>query len=394
MRLGISTAQLRERKTELRNRLGPRRYAELTGTASRRRLSPRAKLFLGGMGLAAGTLGILLVIANVFAGEEGEEAPARPVSSESPTATALLPPSLVAVGGREYLDLGILIVSGSSDPGPVGTVFNRVGLASIELRATSYLATSAFATWEVVSASRTDAFLRGTFGDRQIDLSVYTQRPGGVLRPVAAGVGPLLEIDSANGYPFPATLILIATEGGRPVEARLRDDGSLLLATAPLGGGFVVDSYTGSALDVSAARPFGKLPTNVATTIRNGCNGAPPAPHPRAGTVSCRVAWSRANRGFTAPVEGTFSCAGPRSLRFEGGGVRLDFLLVGQFPIAFACEPSTVAAGENIVPDGEWVIVASIDGVGEVAIAVALDGQVFVGEIRGDAACPCLPRPT
>ena len=393
VRLGITTGQLRERKTDLRNRLGAERYEHLTGMVQKRELPHRTKPFLMGTGIAAGSLAILLVIANVFAGEPEEETASRVVAPSTPTVPALTPPPQVTVEGRSYLDLGPFIVSGSSDPGPVGTVSNRLALAVIELRAVSYVVNSDFAPWALVSSSRTDAFLRGTVANRQIDVSLYTERPRGRLRTIDAGVGPLLEVDAERGQPLPAIVMLAVTEGGTPVEARLTPEGRLLIGLRPVPPERAVDAYNGSALDVSGAALFGKIDVSIGSNIRNSCDPAPPVPQPA--VVKCRVAWLRTHRGFTVPFDGTFSCSGARSLRYEGGGVRLEFILVGQSNTSFACAPSEVFAGAVIVPDGEWVVAASsIESGLSLAVVVALNGQVYVGDVKSAAGCPCLPRPT
>ena len=391
VRLGITTGQLRERKAELRNRLGAERYQALTGTARRRQMSGRTRMFLWGAAVAAGCFAILLGVANIFAGDPGDDDAATARAQPAiPTRAVPIPPPVVTEDGRTFLNAGKFVATGSS--GPVGTPFNRATMVAMELRATTFVTQSSFVAWELVSASTTDAFLRGTLADRQLDVALYTQRPGGRLRTVPAGVGPLLEIEADAGFPIPPTIMLVVRQGSRPVEARLRADGTLLIAPDSLASDSVFDADTGHLLDVSRATAFGSLSSLPGTRAENGCNGSPPAPHPKAGTVACRVSWQSRGGGFSVPFDGTYSCTGARSLRYEGGGVRLEFILTGQSTATFACQPTSVRAGQPIIPSGEWILAATIDGVGEVTIVATLEGDLFVGEVRGEASCPCLPR--
>lgn len=392
VRLGITTGELRERKADLRNRLGFDRYQQQTGVTPSPAGTSRRKVFLWGMAIAAGCFAILLAIANLFAGNPEEEAPARVVQTAVPTTSTVARPSEVLVAGQPFVDLGRVIVSGSTDGTTIGYVSNRLALSAIDLQTTSYLGNSEFVSWTITSASRTDAFLRGTLADRQIDLALYTDRPGGRLRTVSAGVGPLLEVD-ADRNPFPVTILITVTQGGAPIAARFTESGHLLLALTPIATDRAFDAYNGSELDVSSAQPFGRIAVSVGANTRNGCDPSTLAPAPA--SVNCRFSWLRSNRGFSVPFDGTYSCSGARSLRYEGGGIRLEFILVGQSTANFACPPSPVAAGAVIIPDGEWIVAASsIETSRPLAVVVALNGQVYVGDVLSSAACPCLPQPT
>src|SRR4029077_16255271 len=161
---------------------------------------------------------------------------------------------------REFEDLGRFLIAGSRDR-PVGTISNRAALTVVELRGTTYLVASSTVNWDLVSASRTDAFLRGTTTDLQVDLAVYTERPQGLLRRLEIANGPVLEASSA-GDGGVARLLIKATVGFQPVEARVTDDGHLLLGRTPIDASWVLDGRSGARLDVSGAREFGRVSPN------------------------------------------------------------------------------------------------------------------------------------
>jgi hypothetical protein len=390
VKLGISTGQLRERKRDLRNRLGEERWQELLGQkAGRRPMSPRLKLFLMGGAVAAGVLAMLLGIANIVAGDPEEEPLVTSRPTLAPTTVSLAPPTPVDVEGRPFLDLGPFVIAADADGGLVGTASNRLALVAMELRRDSFITSSEHVNWNLVNARRSEAYLRGTVAERQLDLLVLVERPNGRLRTLTAGVGPLLAVEPESGYPRPPILMIAATQGGAPVEVRLTPEGRLLLG-AVIPANKVVDSYTGGELDVSGAQPFGRIPVTVAAQVKNTCD--PGRPGVAAAAVGCDLRWQRSNRGFTVPFDGTFSCSGARTLLYDGGGVRLQFTLVDQPTNQLSCEASSVSAGTAIVPDGIWEVHAQDAEGTRLAIAVALDGTVYVGVVKAGAGCPCLPR--
>jgi hypothetical protein len=83
-------------------------------------------------------------------------------------------------------------------------------------------------------------------------------------------------------------------------------------------------------------------------------------------------------------VEGTLSCTGPTSLRFEAGGLRLDMSrgVVVSNANPLSCDPKVVPAGTRIVPESDWEILATtIDGK-LISAGVTSDGTLLVGEFR------------
>lgn len=393
VRLGITTGELRERKTDLRNRLGSERYMALTGRFVPKRSRRRWPWVAGGAGIA---LGSLLLVANFMDGAEEGTSAAVPATAQPAghTNQDLEQPAVVIVDGREFEDLGQFVTTSRRDSNAISTVSNRAALVVVELHGTTYLVGSTVVDWGIVSSSRTAAFLRGTTKSRQIDLAVYTERPQVRLRPVEIRDGPFLEVSQPDGGGVPRLLIR-ATEGSRPLEARITDDGRLLLAKGPLDPSWVIDGSSGAKLDVSDAQAFGTVSTSGSDSWFNGCDGAPPAEdRSTALPVHCRVSWQRGSGGFIVPVDGTFGCAGARSLIYETRGVRLTFILAGTSTSAsFACQPSPVAAGASIVPDGEWIVAAASTSNEPLSVAFGGDGTVYVGEMRGDVFGPGLAQP-
>jgi|GEM_PF-2763456 len=388
VRLGITTGELRERKAELRNRLGTGRYTTLTGGAgttggaSRRRRA----LWAGAAGFTV--FGALLGAAILLTGED--DAPPAGIPEQvapAPTSPALAAPPVVLVDGRPFADLGRVILPASGGKGGLGEIDHRAAMVVVPLQETVYLTGSSAVHWSLVSSSLNDAYLRAEVTGRQLDVAIHAVGDAR-LRPVAAGAGPVLEAEDIGGHPGAGLLVRVA-QGSSPVEAQITADGRLLVAEEPLPPETVLDSFTGAALDVSQARPFGTIPRNAATIVQNGCEPKRPDSE---GATRCRIAWLRSNRGFTAPVDGTYSCRGGRSLEFRGDGVLLVFSLRGgEASTQFACPASEVRAGDSIVPAGEWIVAALDSGGGPQSIVVALNGQVYVGEVGGNAPCPCLP---
>ncbi len=390
VQFGSSTGELRERKADLRNRLGVERYQELAGTAPKREASSRRRLFFWGMGIAAGMLALLLVIANIFGREPGPDAaPER--STALPTSHVLQPPAILQVEGQQFEDLGQFVVAAGGPGEPIGTISNRAALAVVSLTGRTFLGGGDVVEWLPVRASRNEAFLRVTLPDRQVDVAVYTERPQGRLRELGADVGLILEVFASRAYQAPPTLVLRATQGGQVLPIRITSDGRLLVGRAFVDHTLVIDGFTGGTLDVSRAQPFGSIPRSAPGSTQNACDTPPAIPEPRA--VECRLVWLRTNRGFVTPVDGGYSCAGARNLRFEADGVRLDFILANDSVNSFVCEKSDVVSGTTIVPEGDWVVRAFNAADEPVAIVAAGDGRVYVGDVRSSVGCPCLPRP-
>jgi hypothetical protein len=93
-------------------------------------------------------------------------------------------------------------------------------------------------------------------------------------------------------------------------------------------------------------------------------------------------------------MAGRLECGSTRVLAYEADGVRLEFRGIGGVSAPFACEPRDIAAGDSITPEGEWLIAAFDTDGKHLPLAVALNGQVYVGPMLADSLCPCVPRGT
>lgn len=396
VRLGITTGELRERKATLRHRLGDHRYNQVTGAApaSRRSRSRRRLLLWAAVG-AASVLAGLLVIANlVVGGDEGGATSPAPLAP--PVAGDRAPPTPVPVveDGIQFEDFGPFLLPGGSGSGAVGQVDNRTGLATVQLKGTSFVTSSASVEWSVVTFGPTFARLMGVVAGRRVDIVVQAEDPRTRMRRILGAGGPILEVSVPDSSRLPTLLLrgLVAADG-RPLEVRLTREGRLLVAREPVPREWALDEPSGARIDLAAAHDFGVLSIGTGAWTFNICEGGPPAPHPAHETVVCRVSWRRAGRGFEAPMEGVFSCVGSRTLRYEASGVRMDFELApstGGTP-DFRCDPEPVPAGHLVVPDGDWIISASdMDGE-SLSVAVTGEGRVYLGPMKGDVDCPCAP---
>lgn len=387
VRLGITTGELRERKAALRGKLGDEAYIRAVGAATAPRKSgPARRLLLGGLALAGLLLAVLLVIANIVVDDPEDEAATAPASASSPiSGPTTVPPLRVTEDGTEFDDVGPFVLLAGPGGGTIGQVDNRAYLATVQLKGTAFLGGSPSADWRVISRSRTYTLVMGRIGDRRVDLMVASDTPRANVRILAAGVGPVLEVSTPENNRLP-TLMLRATESGRPLEVRLTPEGHLLVAARTLDPALVFDEPSGALIDVSIARPFGTLSRNATNWAMNLCSNVPGE------QVRCTVSWRRASRGFIAPAEGTFSCTGPRTLRYEADSFRLDFELSPAYAGAttFSCATEQIAAGKEVVPGGDWVVSAATADGTPLSIAVDAAGRVYVGPMTGDVSCPCI----
>lgn len=394
VRLGITTGELRERKADLRERLGTQKYQELTDSVAPKASRQRRRFFFWCAGVAAGGFAILLVIANILAGGGGEAAEIHLTQlRHAPTAVPLRPAERVVLDGSVFEDLGPFLLMGGTGPVAVATTSNRPGLTVVELKATAYVSGSGSADWSVVSSSRTDAFLRGTTLTREFDLAIYTDRSQVQLRPLGVGLGPVLEATVPDGRYSPK-LFLRATLDGEPLEVRISPEGHLFIAEATGDRSRVIDRATGAKLDIGQAQPFGLIAAGGSSSWFNACDAAPNAAAEQPGRLSCRVVWSAGLTGYKVPVAGTYACGGARSVSYETADVRLLFILRSPMSReAFACPPAPVSPGDFIVSEGEWLIAASTPAHESLSVVVGRDGTVYVGVVRGDVSCPCLVEP-
>lgn len=382
VRLGITTGELRERKAQLRGRLGDEKYLAATAAKSKpRRISTRKRFFIFGVLAAAGSLAVLLVVANVVVGDGDEQVSTR--TAPSPTAritTTLKAPAVVSVGGLDFYDAGRFFVPGGRPTNAeVALADNRPGLSVVVLRETAYIQATEFADWHVTNSGRGFVRLNGTVGDDSIDLAVTAQQDGTVLRPLRADVGPLVEVSSQFAS-VPATLLIRAWSRSTQLhQVRVGGDGRLLVSREPLPRDWVIEEFTGARLDVSEAAVLGKFSSGSPSQFTR-CDQSSP-------TLRCTVIVNTTMSILVATGPGTISCDGARTARFESG----DFAVEFQRRAGTGCIINgSVAAGQQILEPGQWTLSALGPEGSDRSVAVAGDGTVYVGSVRGTVACPCL----
>jgi len=381
VRLGITTGELRSRKAEVRNRIGETQWQIATGAKPPGPRSKRKRYFAYGAAIAASMLVILLVVANIVVedGEDEELAEVRVV----PTATGRptpAPPVTVEIGGVTYDDSGQFFVRGGTElTGDVALVDNRAALSVVRLKGISYITASEFANWGVIGGGRGQVRLAGEVGGRRIELQIHTETSASRMRVLGSGVGPLAEVRAQFDSMTPTVMLRAISSGGSEIyQTHVTANGRLLVARQPLDSSMVIDNGSGAELDVSNARVIGALRGPISTACLPG-----------SGELSCSVAWTRSNDGFRVPEDGVLTCPNNRTLAYGANGITLEFSLSSSS--TFDCPEQPIAAGELIVPVGYWQVRAR-NGDGQyLSVAVAVDGTIYVGEIRGTTLCPCRP---
>lgn len=380
VRLGVSTGELRERKQDLRNRLGDDKYyAATTPRATGPKKRGKGRYFAYGAALAVGALAVLLVVANIVVDDPGDEEAARAAAPLlSPTArpqVQLKAPAGLSLEGVEYDDAGtFLTVAGAKTP-DFQSLENRPGLVQVKFAETGFVSASEFAAWEVFATSRNVYRMRSKLGERTVEVRVSAADQVTQLRDLAKGIGPVVEASSQFEAYRPTIRIRVYAEDGQQLQARVTEDGRLLVAKAPIPTTWVLDRDTGVRLKTEGALSLGKLQISLgSTSVSTVCSMLSSEPR-------CSVTWFRSNRLLT-DVEGAVTCVGPSSLRFEAAGVRLGISkrTVPANDPPLQCEPFIAPAGSRIVPDGDWEIRATtLDGA-DLSVGVTSDGTLLVGE--------------
>ncbi|NJD66213.1 MAG: hypothetical protein FIB00_13430 [Chloroflexi bacterium] len=394
VRLGITTGELRERKAELQRRTG----TIGAGPAPRRRLRGWRLWFALAAAGAAAVLAVLLVIANIAApgtGDAGADVAATEAArgarqtqvAATPTRSA---PGVVVVEGVEMDDLGpFLAVTGRTPDEPVGEIVNRAALIGVRLAGDGFVLDSPVTDWtSVMNVNAPYAWgLRGRAGERTLLVNITAEyvetRFEGTLRRIGEATGALIGISAAPGSSGASILIEVSDESGRPYRSMLTPEGRLLVSREPLGRTTVVDYFTGAALDVGPARPFGILPTAAGGWTFTICNDS--------GAGACIVSWRQSGQGYAVPAPGILSCPGGRELRYASADFTLTFRRAGsvQGTVEFACEPEPLDPGRAFLPDGNWLISAAKPDGTPVSVTVAGDGTLYIGDVAGVTGCPC-----
>jgi hypothetical protein len=376
VRLGITTGELRERKAQLRGKLGDERYIAVTGQPSRKQPGKR-RFFLWGMGIAAASLAALLGIANFCAGaDDSSEANVRVL----PTPTIhppLRPPQVETIDGVAFDDAGQAFSVGGKSTADVGVAENRAAVAVLKFNGTGYLSPTEFADWTAAGTNRSSFQAKARLGERVIILTLYLDNTGTNLRPLATGVGPILEISGTTSATTPTVLITAFSDQRDQYQVRVTNQGKLSISRTPIPADWVIDEFTGARLDVSGAVALGKLPGRLQRLT--ACDQG-------TGSVSCA---GIINSGSVrAPSDGSVTCRDTGETVFTSGGSQVVFNSRNGRP---SCSAHDLRSGDEIVPSGQWRL-QGVDSVGHAtSAAIARDGTVYVGQVQGRVLCPCLP---
>ena len=388
IRLGITTGQVRERKAQLRGKLGEEQYHRTVDVTIPRSRSRRRRIWLAAIGILVLFFSGLLLAANLLVGEGEEIAAVRVVPTATPRATPR-PPAVVSVGIERFDDTGPFLSLGEESGLPlIGSAENRAGMSVVDLHNKAFVSQSEFAQWLIVGGSRGQLRIRSVLGGRAVDVLLSAGHQSTRIRTLAAGVGPVAEVSSQFDSISPILLVRAYDQNGKQLRTHVTVDGRLQIAREPIPATWVVERTTGSRLEIGEATAFGQiaLAGDVAATTFCGL--------PASDGIRCGVTWNRA-RGWRPPAEAVVSCTGPTSMRFEANGLRLDFSrgLSLNRGSDLTCEPQTVPEGMLVIPEGDWEVVASTSAGEQLSVGVTSDGTLFIGTFTGRLDCPCLSQP-
>jgi len=389
VRLGINSGDVRERKAELRRRMGDEAYFRALGAQKKApRLTRTRKRILAALGVVLILFAGLLLAANLLAGDEEEIAEVRSAITPTPRPTAK-PAASVLIGGEPFDDAGpFLALASAGGTSGVGKVENRDTLSVVHLHGTGYISPSEFAPWSLLSGGRGQLRLfTPEFGGRSVSVLLNTANTATRLRGLLAGVGPIAEVTSQFDTVQPAVFVRAFDQEGRQLRTRLTEDGRLHISHEPVPQDWVVDRTSGLRMNTSAAVAFGEVQMLAGVGATTVCDLP-------GESVRCGVLWVRA-QGIQVPFAGQFICTSPTVLRYEAEGIRLEFSMqLNAARIGGSdCPSGSVAALATIIPDGDWEIRAStIDGEA-LSAGVLSDGTLLVGRFTGTRACPCLTQP-
>lgn len=381
IRLGLSTGELRERKQDLRNRLGDEQYYRLVavaGRATRRR--GKERLFLGVVGVLAGVLAVLLVVANVVVDDPaGEDDTTVAVEGDSPTATPgrrLRTPSVVTVEGVTYEDAGAFLVAGGTAAVDMASVENRPGQVMVTLPSTTFVSPSEFVDWDVTATRRNSYRMRGVLGERTIEVRLWAASQVTRLRELAEGVGPVIEVSSWPDASRAAIRLQVYADDGQQLPSRVTEDGRLLVGQSPFPADWVLDANTGARLSTGRATVLGTLESaGGRASAATMCSDVATAPR-------CTVLWFRSS-GLVIGVAGSVRCTGANRITFEAEDVQVTIsrrtVAANQPPLV--CDPFDVPAGSRIVPEGDWEIEAATSSGGQVSVGVTTGGTLMLGPL-------------
>ena len=379
IRLGVTTGELRERKTDLRNRLGYERFETLTNANTAPARGKTRRNILIALAGVVGAFLVLLVVANIVVSDAEEPTSTRAAGpTAAPTARpALKQPAILSIEGEAFDDAGPFLTVAEAAGAAIGSIENRPGLTVVALHGTGFIAPNEFADWDVIGAGRTTIRIASEVGGRRVELRLTGDDQVTRLRRLADGLGPIVEASSQlEGYK-PTLRLRVFGDAGKQLQARLTNDGRLYISRNPMPSNWVVDRESGRLVDTAGAIALATIVVGDGVVSASSfCTGLTSEPR-------CGVSLLRSKGMFTL-VEGTLSCTGPTSLRFEAEGIRLDMSrgIIVSNANPLSCDPQVVPVGTRIVPESDWEILATtLDGK-LISAGVTNDGTLLAGQFR------------
>jgi hypothetical protein len=376
VRLGITTGEVRARKADLRGKLGDAEFNRLLDPSRPMRRTRKWRKPAAILGTVAAAVALLLVVANLVVGGEEEIAPTRTSASPTPRPTPK-PAAAIQVDGQAFDDAGVFVSLGTTAAERVGDVENRPGLTVVALTETAFLSANEFVQWARVGGARGQLRLRGTLNERQVELQVTAGNQSTRLRSLTASVGPVAEVSSQFGSMTPGFFLRAYDGSGRQLQARLENDGRLLIARETFPADWVIDRATGQRMEMSDVVTVGRLSIPTDTGASNVCRDTIEG-------LRCTVNW-KGGVGMLAEIEGAAECS-DTTQTFVTATVRIEMTRKS----GSACRVGHVTPGLPIAAAGDWEMRAQTLDYEPLSFAVTSGGKFVAGRANGEIACPCL----
>ncbi|HML99209.1 MAG TPA: helix-turn-helix transcriptional regulator [Tepidiformaceae bacterium] len=391
VRLGISTAEVRELIARLQRKLRVSSRSEL------RRVQPPlshgrlvSKTFVKGLAvaliaLASASIGLAmgLVLQGFCSSEEGgTSATATPASESASRVVAEFNGHRMEDAGRLFDPAGgQLFISRSSDRAAATAVWLGVP-GFIDLNAGKV-------QWRVVEGG----ILEGLLGERRIQLRIS---PVGETRAVYGSEQIALHTTNASD-PQPVVLLAASGSDGEPLAVHVDREGRLFIAIDPLPPSAILETGTGEQLKVSGSQVVGRLP---------GRSGPGRYGTKCLGMDACAVSMLTTD-GFRAPFAGDIKCeiAAPAPpIQVEGATAGQALALTGDFGtlvlwhVSYRGEPhppcteeTRVSQGQILLPAGYYLLTAQLLSGEQLDVGLTLNGSLVVGRFGWEQRCPCFP---
>jgi hypothetical protein len=383
VRFGITTGELRERKADLRARLGEERYLALTtGSARGKAVSRKKRAILGLTGAVAAALAVLLVVANVFDGGEDQPRDDGNFEGGSPQTRHLGAVPVQQVDGQDFYRLGnFLARPGRAGDEEIAKVDNRAGFSVVTFSGRLFVEASEFTEWKASGAGDGLVNLVAVIDGSVVDLSITTYGNRTRLRGFAKDVGPLAEASVTSPSGEGTLLVQAWGPGGRPRQVHLEADGTLLLAQTAVPEPWVVDDRSGARLDVGAAAVVGRFESDFGA-YTTSCLGP-------AGAAVCGATTMADLAAFTPELGASLGCAPFGPTLSLGNGLTLEF----RRERGTGCDDGPRQFDGKLQQRVTWELSARDDAGHAVSVMISGDGKVYVGAVGGMTACPCLGGP-